>query len=48
MRRILCQEVKNLRDLGGYMTLDCKVTKFNSIFRSDVPVFFNREGIIFF
>lgn len=48
MRRILCQEVKNLRDLGGYMTLDCKVTKFNSIFRSDVPVFLTERELFFF
>lgn len=37
MRRIVCDNVKNLRDLGGYLTKDNKVTKFNSIYRSDLP-----------
>jgi len=37
MRRIVCKNVKNLRDLGGYLTKEGKITKFDSIFRSDLP-----------
>ena len=37
MRRIVFKNVKNLRDLGGYQTKDNKETKFNSIYRSDLP-----------
>ena len=37
MRRIVFKNVKNLRDLGGYQTKDNKATKFNSIYRSDLP-----------
>lgn len=45
MRRIVCENVKNLRDLGGYFTKDNKVTKFNSIYRSDLPKNMNEEEI---
>lgn len=48
MRRIICQKVNNLRDLGGYMTKDLKVTKFDSIYRSDVPIFLTEEELNFF
>lgn len=48
MRRIVCMKVNNLRDLGGYMTLDNKITKFNSIYRSDVPTFFTETELNFF
>lgn len=37
MRRIVFKNVKNLRDLGGHQTKDNKETKFNSIYRSDLP-----------
>ena len=37
MRRIVCENVKNLRDLGGFLTKENKITKFNSIYRSDLP-----------
>lgn len=37
MRRVRCKNVKNLRDLGGFLTKENKVTKFNSIYRSDLP-----------
>lgn len=37
MRRIVCENVKNLRDLGGYLNKQNKITKFNSIYRSNLP-----------
>lgn len=45
MRRIVCKNVKNLRDLGGYYTIDNKVTKFNAIYRSDLPKDMTKEEI---
>lgn len=48
MRRIICQSVNNLRNLGGYMTLDKKIIKFNSIYRSDVLIFFTENELNFF
>lgn len=45
MRRIVCKNVVNLRDLGGYLTKDNKVTKFNSIYRSDLPYDMSEEEI---
>ena len=45
MRRIVCKNVKNLRDLGGYLTKENKVTKFNSIYRSDLPKDMSDEEI---
>ena len=48
MRRIICKSVNNLRDLGGYMTEDMKITKFNCIYRSDVPTFFTESELDFF
>lgn len=47
MRRIVCKNVKNLRDLGGFLTKDGKVTKFDSIFRSDLPINMSEEEINF-
>lgn len=37
MRRIICENVQNLRDLGGYLTKENKVTKFGKVYRSDLP-----------
>ena len=37
MRRIVCDKVKNMRDLGGYLTKEGKITKYNSFYRSDLP-----------
>lgn len=48
MRRIICKGVNNLRDLGGYMTIDNRITKFNSIYRSDVPVFLTENELNYF
>lgn len=48
MRRIVCKEVKNLRDLGGFLTKENKVTKFNSIYRSDLPRNMSEEEIKYF
>lgn len=45
MRRIVCKNTKNLRDLGGYLTKENKVTKFNSIYRSDLPYEMSEEEI---
>ena len=45
MRRIVCKNVKNLRDLGGYLTKENKVTKFNSLYRSDLPKQMNKDEI---
>ena len=45
MRRIICKNVNNLRDLGGYMTQDNRITKFNSIYRSDVPIFLTESEL---
>lgn len=48
MRRIICKSVNNLRDLGGYMTQDNRITKFNSIYRSDVPIFLTESELNYF
>ena len=48
MRRIICKYVNNLRDLGGYMTQDNRITKFNSIYRSDVPIFLTESELNYF
>ena len=48
MRRIICKHVNNLRDLGGYMTQDNRITKFNSIYRSDVPIFLTESELNYF
>lgn len=48
MRRIICRNIKNLRDLGGYMTQDNRITKFNSIYRSDVPTFLTESEFNYF
>jgi len=45
MRRIVCKNVKNLRDLGGFLTKENKITKFNSIYRSDLPKEMSQEEI---
>lgn len=37
MRRIICENVQNLRDLGGYLTKENKVTKFGKVYRGDLP-----------
>lgn len=37
MRRIVCEKVFNMRDLGGYLTKDNKVTKFMRFIRSNLP-----------
>lgn len=48
MRRIICKHVNNLRDLGGYMTQDNRITKFNSIYRSEVPIFLTESELNYF
>ena len=48
MRRIICKNANNLRDLGGYMTQDNRITKFNSIYRSDVPTFLTENELNYF
>ena len=48
MRRIICKYVNNLRDLGGYMTQDNRITKFNSIYRSEVPIFLTESELNYF
>lgn len=45
MRRIVCKNVKNLRDLGGFLTKENKVTRFNSIYRSNLPKDMSNEEI---
>ena len=36
IRRINCKYVSNMRDIGGYITKDNRVTKFNRIYRSSL------------
>lgn len=43
MRRYLFGENKNMRDLGGYCTIDNKETKFNRFIRSDLPLNMSDE-----
>lgn len=45
MRRIVCKNVKNLRDLGGYLTKENKITRFNIFYRSDLPKDMNSQEI---
>jgi len=47
MRHIICEKVKNLRDLGGYQTKYGK-TKFNKVFRSSVPYSLNEDELKYF
>ena len=37
MRRIVCKNVNNMRDLGGYCNKEGKVIKFNRFIRSNFP-----------
>lgn len=45
MRRIICKNINNLRDLGGYCTKDGEITKFNSVYRSELPLKMTKEEI---
>ena len=47
MRHILCEKVKNLRDLGGYQT-SYGITKFNKVFRSSVPYSLTEDELKYF
>ena len=47
MRHILCEKVKNLRDLGGYQT-PYGITKFNKVFRSSVPYSLTEDELKYF
>ena len=44
-RRIDIAGLHNLRDTGGYATLDGGITRFNTLFRSDSPHRLNNEGV---
>ncbi|MBS7528067.1 tyrosine-protein phosphatase [Fusibacter paucivorans] len=45
MRRYPMSTLYNMRDLGGYPTLDGSVTQFGRFFRSDCPVAFSAKDI---
>ena len=47
MKRIVFKNVSNMRDLGGYLTKDKKVTKYLRFIRSDAPVELEKEEIDF-
>ena len=47
MRHIICEKVKNLRDLGGYQTKYGE-TKFNKVFRSSVPYSLTKDELKYF
>ena len=48
MERIKLENVKNFRDLGGYLTIDNKITNFNKIYRSSLPTYLTDKEIEFF
>ena len=48
MERIKLEYVKNFRDLGGYLTIDNKITEFNKIYRSSLPTYLTNKEIEFF
>lgn len=45
MRRIICANVNNMRDLGGYANREGKVIKFNRFIRSSLPYDMSDEEI---
>lgn len=45
MRRIVNDRVKNMRDLGGYPTLNGRETRFGSFIRSNLPTGMSNEEI---
>lgn len=45
MRRIICKNVSNMRDLGGYCNKEGKVIKFNRFIRSNLPYEMTNQEI---
>ena len=48
MNKIKLKYVKNFRDLGGYLTSENKITKYNKIYRSSLPSSLTEKEIDFF
>lgn len=44
-RRILLENVSNMRDLGGFATKDGQVTQFGRFYRSNVPAMLSYEEV---
>lgn len=44
-RRLLLSGASNVRDLGGYETLDGQITQFVRVFRSDIPFHLSEEDL---
>ena len=45
MKRLFIDEIENMRDLGGYLTKDGKVIKYDHFIRSNLPKFLSEKNI---